>query len=149
MDAQAYQADYVEQRANAFAIAFLAPNDAVRRLAPAPISEESVANVMDTFGISHTAARYHIGNCHYRNYDAPDGIVQLTPSDEWTAAENFATDYFPISDTPIHRRGRFAGVAAAACGENFISDHTGGLYIGCAVNDFGKNVPILRELYGV
>ena len=149
IDAQAHQSDYVEQRANAFAIAFLAPNDEVRRLAPAPISEESVANVMDTFGISHTTARYHISNCHYRNFDAPDGIVRLSPSDEWTAAENFATDYFPISDTPIQRRGRFAGATAAACEENYISDHTGALYLGCGIDDFGKNAPLLREMHGV
>ena len=69
------ETDFVEQRANAFAIAFLAPNEAVRQLAPTPVSEESVASVMTTFGISHTAARYHVANCHYRQFEVPSGIV--------------------------------------------------------------------------
>ena len=38
--------DYVEQRANAFAIAFLAPLGAVRRVAPTPISGESISKAM-------------------------------------------------------------------------------------------------------
>ena len=35
-DPQTYESDFVEQRANAFAIAFLAPIDAVGKLAPTP-----------------------------------------------------------------------------------------------------------------
>ena len=65
--------DYVEQRANAFAIAFLAPTESVAQMTSPPITKENVDNVMCTFGISHTAARYHIGNCHYRQYDVPEG----------------------------------------------------------------------------
>ena len=146
-DAEAYSTDYVEQRANAFAIAFLAPNKAVRQLAPTPISEEAVSNVMHTFGISHTAARYHIANCHYRNFGVPQGIIDSEPSYEQTAAENFTVDYFPLHDTPEQRRGRFAGIVAMAYQENFISAHTGALYLNCTVEDFHENADLLRSLY--
>ncbi len=138
--------DYVEQRANAFAIAFLAPNDAVQKIAPTPVTEEGVANVMNTFGISHTAARHHINNCHYRQFDVPHGIVETRPSDEQTAAENFTTDYFPLQDTPMQRRGRFAGLVATAYLENLISGHTGALYLNCAVDDFHENAEDLKSL---
>ena len=138
--------DNVEQRANAFAIAFLAPNDAVRKVAPTPVTEEGVATVMDTFGISHTAARYHINNCHYRQFDVPHRIVVTRPSDEQIAAENFTTDYFPLLDTPIQRRGRFAGLVATAYLEKLISAHTGALYLNCAVDDFQENAANLKSL---
>ena len=146
-DPQAYSTDYVEQRANAFAIAFLAPNQAVRQLAPTPISQEDVYNVMHTFGISHTAARYHIANCHHGNFDVPQGIIYSKPSDEQTAAENFTVDYFPLHDTPEQRRGRFAGIVEMAYREKFISAHTGTLYLYCSVDEFRENAEIIRSLY--
>ena len=146
-DAQDNSADYVEQRANAFAIAFLAPNEAVRQFAPTPVFEEAVSNLMHKFGISHTAARYHIANCHYRNFSVPYGVIDPDPSDEQTAAENFTVDYFPLLDTPEQRRGRFAGLVATAYQENFISAHTGALYLNCTVDDFRENAGLLRSLY--
>ncbi len=139
--------DYVEQRANAFAIAFLAPNDAVRKVAPTPVTEEGVATVMHKFGVSHTAARYHINNCHYRQYDVPISVVETRPSDEQRAAENFAADYFPLHDTPIQRRGRFAGLVAAAYREGLISADTGAMYLSCEIDEFRKNADIVKSFY--
>ena len=139
--------DYVEQRANAFAIAFLAPNDAVRDVAPTPITESGVSNVMSTFGISQTAARYHINNCHYRNFDVPHGIIETRPSDEQVVAENFTTDYFPLPDTPTQRRGRFAGLVAAAYLEDLISADTGAMYLSCRIDDFRKNAKTVKSLF--
>ncbi len=55
-------ADFVEQRANAFAVAFLAPDDAVRETAPAPLTTASVAKTMRTFGIGKVAAGHRICN---------------------------------------------------------------------------------------
>ena len=146
-DPQADSTDYVEQRANAFAIAFLAPNEAVRQLVPTPVFEESVSEVMHTFGISHTAARYHINNCYYREFDVPQRVITTRPSDEQTAAENFTTDYFPLQDTPIQRRGRFAGLVAMAYQERFISAHTGALYLNCKVEQLSENAGFLQSLY--
>ena len=141
--------DYVEQRANAFAIAFLAPNHAVRQLAPGPISADSVANVMRAFGISHTAARYHISNSHYREFDVPSGVLDASPSDEQKAAEDFTVDYFPVSDTPDQRRGRFAGLVTAAYDNGLISEDTAALYLRCSVQDFRDSREFLRSLYDI
>ena len=143
--------DYVEQRANAFAIAFLAPNDAVKELAPAPVSGDSVSDVMRTFGISRTAAQFHIANSWYRQYPMPSvqDIPHTWPSDEQTAAENFGTDYFPIHNTPMQRRGRFAGIVTAAYDQKLISDHTAAAYLNCGVDDFYDSAEELRALYPV
>ncbi len=148
-DAETDALDPVEQRANAFAIAFLAPNDAIRTLVPAPVSEQSVSDVMHLFGISLTAARYHIANVHYRNYDVPSPVGDASPSDEQKAAENFAVDFFPLQSTPDQRRGRFAGLVAACCEQGFISEDTASLYLQCTVEDLRRNLGTLRELFDI
>ena len=147
MNPEVHQQDFVEQRANAFAIAFLAPNEAVRKLAPTPVTEESVARVMSTFGISHTSARYHINNSHYRQYHVPNKTINVSPTDEQKAAENFAIDYFTLSETPDQRRGRFAGLAAACFKKGIISSDTATLYLGCSADDFQENYADLLSLY--
>ena len=142
-------ADYVEQRANAFAIAFLAPPDAVRRVANSPVSGESIAEVMRHFGLSLTSARFHVFNAHYGQYDIPSvyGIPETWPGDDWKARENFTADYFPIEGTPIHRRGQFAGLVAAGYGHGLISEQTAAAYLDCDVNDFLDKLESIRSIY--
>ena len=55
--------DVVEQRANAFAVEFLAPTEAVKALVPSPseVSAASIEAVMSVFGIGRAAARFHVG----------------------------------------------------------------------------------------
>ena len=141
--------DYVEQRANAFAIAFLAPLGAVRDTAPTPISGESVSKVMEYYGLSLTSAWFHVSNAHYRQYEMPSSydIPNTRPGDEWEANENFTADYFPIGDTPIQRRGLFAGVVAAAYEDGLISEHTASAYLDCETNEFLDNLPVIRSIY--
>ncbi len=138
--------DFVEQRANAFAISFLAPNSAVRELASTPISGESVSRVMQTFGISHTAARYHIANSYYRQFEVPSKVNDTGPSDEQTAVENFTIDYFPLRDTPYQRRGRFCDLVVRCYDAGIISEDTAVLYLGCLAEDFRKNLDLMRSL---
>lgn len=144
-----HSTDYVEQRANAFAIAFLAPNESVRRLTPAPVSGEAVSNVMRTFGISRTAAQFHIANSWYRQHSMPAvyDIPETLPSDEQTSAENFSADYFPMPDTPIQRRGGFAGLVVAGYNNGLISDHTASAYLNCRLDEFHNSLDGLRGLY--
>lgn len=53
----------VETRANAFAIAFLAPPAAVREIVKLDIPvEEQVGRLMQHFGLAASAARYHLSN---------------------------------------------------------------------------------------
>lgn len=140
--------DFVEQRANAFAIAFLAPNEDVRRIATPPPSADAVAETMRTFGIGQIAARYHIHNCLYRQYEVPHvGAAAEKPSDEEKAAENFTIDYFPFSGTSDQRRGRFAYLVAKCCKTGLLSEHTAALYLQCAVEDLAGKLDSLIGLY--
>ena len=147
MDPQEQGQDFVEQRANAFAIAFLAPNEAVQKLAPTPVTEKCVTNVMCTFGISHTAARYHINNSYYRQFQVPNEPVNASQSEEQRIAEDFAIDYFPLAQTKDQRRGRFSGLVAACFEKGIISSDTAALYLGCSVDDFQMSYKHLLSLY--
>lgn len=101
--------DPSEIRANAFAVAFLAPPDAVRVIARSSENiEDVIRTVMTRFGISATAAKYHVGNItgHDVSNVRPSSLGE--PDDHWSAMENLAVDYFPIKSVPISRRGKFA-----------------------------------------
>ena len=141
--------DYVEQRANAFAIAFLAPNDAIRERVDVPIRGEDVAMVMSTYGVSRTSAQFHISNAWDKQYRLPDAedIPHRFPSDEQVSAENFSTDYFPLEGTPIQRRGRFAGIVAAGCDTGLISEETAAAYLRCRVDEFLRAKDFIRSIH--
>lgn len=143
--------DYVEQRANAFAIAFLAPLDAVRSTVPAPVSGDDVSKVMKHFGISLTSARFHISNAHYREYDMPPDkdIPYTRPGSDWEAVEIFTADYFPIESTPTQRRGRFAGLVVAGYKRGLLSEQTAAAYLGCEVEDFEDNLEDITDIYPI
>lgn len=140
--------DAVEQRANAFAIAFLAPNEDVRKIVSPLPSADAVAKTMRRFGIGQVAARYHIHNCLYRKYEIPhvDKAAE-TPSDEQKAAEDFTIDYFPFPDTRYQRRGQFSYLVAKCHKEGFLSEHTAALYLQCTVEDLVDKLDSLIELY--
>ena len=148
VDPQVSTTDRVEQRANAFAIAFLAPMEAVRDVAPTPIQAESIRKVMSTFGISHTAARYHVRNAHYGQYELPDDDGVATPSDEQKAAEDFTLGYFPIRTTPEIRVGRFVGIVTHCFDNGYISDDSAAKYLNSSKESFHENLENIRGLYG-
>ena len=141
--------DPVEQRANAFAVAFLAPNEAVREIAPFPFSADAIARTMREFGIGRVAAQYHIYNCHYRTHEVSGAeAVAATPSDEQEARENSTIYYFPLHDTPDQRRGRFAHLVAKCHEKGLLSKHTAALYLRCEIQDLdAKKLETLTELY--
>ena len=141
--------DPVEQRANAFAIALLAPMEAVRAITPTPIRSDSIKTVMSEFGVSYTAACYHLFNAHYRQYGLPSDKQFVNPSDEQVALENFTLDYFPIERTPNVRRGRFAGMVGESYKRGFISDHSAAQYMNCDRNEFADSLETILELYSL
>lgn len=149
VDPQSFVAtDRVEQRANAFSIAFLAPMDAVSDLAPTPVQAASVERVMAGFGISHTAARYHVSNAHYRQWDVPEGTHSAAPSDEQRAAEDFTLDYFPIASTPLLRRGRFVEAVTSCLKKGYISEDSAAKYLYCSKTELQDNLETISGLYG-
>ncbi|MDR7270673.1 Zn-dependent peptidase ImmA (M78 family)/transcriptional regulator with XRE-family HTH domain [Pelomonas saccharophila] len=105
--------DPPEIRANAFAVAFLAPPSAVQTIAKKHSDPLTiVAEVMETFGISATAAKHHVRNVAKR--DAFGGWQDNLPEpeDHWIAMENLTLDFFPIDKVPLSRRGKFAWCVA-------------------------------------
>ena len=149
VDPESIVPDCVEQRANAFAIALLAPMEAVRDMTPSPIRSDSIKHVMSEFGISYTAARYHIFNAHYRVDELPSDKRFADPSDEHKAAEDFTLDYFPIERTPDVRRGRFAGIVGECYKRGFISADSAAQYMNCDKNEFANSLETIRELYSL
>jgi Zn-dependent peptidase ImmA (M78 family)/transcriptional regulator with XRE-family HTH domain len=124
----------VEQRANAFAAEFLAPQAAaLREFESAGTRSAGLRRVMENFGVSFTVARYQIYNALNRRIDLPDLTVQnLHPTQEWRARETWTADYFPIADTPIARRGDFAAAVATAEKDGYISKDTAAEYLMCS-----------------
>ena len=146
--------DVIEQRANAFAIAFLAPIDSIRELAGVDaatktINGDAIQRVMTRFGLSWTAARNHVYNVHHRQYELPEDSISVRPSDEWRGAEDFTLDYFPLKDTADQRRGLFAGLVAESCSKGLISEETSALYLQCEVSDLKEKLEHLKQLFAI
>ena len=126
----------VEQRANSFAISFLAPMEKVRNMAQPPFSATDVSRVVSKYGISVTAASYHVVNASYQSAARP-WDVPADDGEDWKGVENLTTDYFPISNnTPITRRGRFAKLVVRASREGLISTESAAEYLCCSEDEF-------------
>ena len=125
----------IEQRANSFAISFLAPMAEMRDMARPPFPAEDVSQVVSKYGISVTAASYHVVNASHQSVDPPWGVPPDNGGD-WKGVENFAVDFFPIYSTPITRRGRFAGLVVKACRRGLISTESAAEYLCCSANEF-------------
>jgi Zn-dependent peptidase ImmA (M78 family) len=128
--------DLVEARANAFAIAFLAPRVAVQRIIDeVDGTRGQLAELMNRYGIAATAARHHLSNVHrllgYGELDTASIPASdlPQPDDEWTARENWTVDFFPIPEVPVGRRGRFAGLIASALKRGIISADTAAVWL--------------------
>lgn len=142
--------DPPEIRANAFAIAFLAPPSAVQHIARCksdPI--EIVGEVMNTFGISAAAAKHHIRNVAkldvfaVRRDDLPD------PEDRWIAMENLTLDFFPIKKVPLSRRGKFAWSVAKSFEAGEITLDTAASYLAVPTSEItASSLRSIVELRG-
>lgn len=117
----------IEARANAFAIAFLAPPKAIVDIAMQDRpSQEQVGILMQQYGLAATAARHHLSNVS-REWGSPVDTTAVrndllpTPDDQWAANENWTVDFFPIQGVPMNRSGRFAGLVAAAARHELVS----------------------------
>jgi Zn-dependent peptidase ImmA (M78 family)/transcriptional regulator with XRE-family HTH domain len=130
-----------EIRANAFAVAFLAPPAAVRSIADRHSGPyEVVREVMSTFGISATAAKHHVRNI--TNLDTFAGRYEALPNPEehWVAMENLTLDYFPIKSTPLSRRGKYAWFVAKAFEAGEISLDSAASFLAVAPYDVNEEV---------
>ena len=131
--------DIVEVRANAFAVNFLAPREGVREIMrrnSEPVTK--VAQVMTTFGISATAAKYHVKNVAHIEVDVPARDLP-TASVDWIARENMILDIFRPESTPFSRRGKFSWHVVNAVRLNRISTDTAALYLRCTSDEVERH----------
>lgn len=144
---RATKRDPAEIRANAFAIAFLAPPTAVLRIADSsPSLAEAIVTVMKRYGISATAARNHVANATGSSLPNDLQIPWIEPDQSWEVAENLTVDYFPIADTPISRRGMFAWYVAKLHANRLISLDTAASYLRAPQASLETHLKQIREL---
>ncbi len=141
--------DPVEARANAFAIAFLAPQKAalgVFEKASSP--SDGLLGVMNEFGISQTAAKYHLWNALDRRIDLAilDSRVSAD-TEKWRATEESTLDFFRPVSVPMSRRGRFAYHTVIADIEGIISTASAAVYLGCTLDDYQAHREDIKGLY--
>lgn len=142
---------YVEQRANAFAIEFLAPKVAIEKRFHNPHrSPNDIFDFMVEYGVSFTAARYHIWNATHRIWDLEDiRTREVECTDDWEGRERFLTTFIPSQELEganfaMNRRGKFLSNVVDAKRQKLISDDTAALYLGVET-DLLPHVEFVRD----
>jgi transcriptional regulator with XRE-family HTH domain len=145
------RSDHVEARANAFAIAFLAPLGAVEREFQNQSNHSAaLRTIMEKFGISYTAAKYHAWNATDRKLDRDRLTVKdIEPTDEWRGTEAYTDDYFPLKNTSQLRRGDFAGLVVASERRKQISLDTACLYLQTQPKEYAQGAETIEELFPI
>ena len=141
--------DPVEARANAFAVAFLAPPDGVRQIAKAYAGNvaEIVSRVMTTYGIGGAAAKHHVHNV--ASLDTLNiSITDLPlPTDDWSYREDLTIAFFPIRSTPITRRGKFAWFVAKSVARGMLSEDTAAAYLKCEISQIREHLATILDMW--
>jgi Zn-dependent peptidase ImmA (M78 family) len=141
--------DPVEQRANAFAVQLLAPQDAARRFYE-DASVDPLGCVIDRFGLSFTAARYQIWNSIQRSVPLESlQTNRFKPEDDWEGREAYTTTFHPLRGLADHpaRAGRFSAVVLRAADEGHISWDTASEWLFCSEAELQQAAPSIRGLY--
>lgn len=135
-DANVYGNDVIESRANAFAIALLAPPQAVKEIVEKGDGLLSqIRELMSRYGIGPAAAKYHLSNIS-RQWGREVDVSNITqadlpsPDDSWKASENWTVDFFPVQGIPVSRRGKFSGLVVSALQQGKISFDTAASWLG-------------------
>ncbi len=142
-------ADPVEQRANAFGVELIAPQSAaVRRYQVSP--HEPLADVIQHFGLSFTAARYQVWNgldrrIAFSSLTAPNAA----PDPTWEAREAYTVDYHPIRTLARRpsRAGRFSALTLRAATQRCISWDTAAEWLDAPVDEIRAALPAVRSLF--
>lgn len=137
-------ADFVEQRANAFAAEFLAP----MRFAAETYRQEGLRAVMERFGVSFVLARYQAWNGLFQTEELRSFEVHSTDAtDDWKGRESYTADFFPISRVPISRTGFFSGLVVLAEQEHLISKDTAIQYLQCSESEYNQSKDAIIGLF--
>lgn len=138
--------DPVEQRANAFAVEFLAPRDAIAQLFPSEADpEEGFRKVVTRFGIGRAAMAYHLTN---RQVAVPDSVrhLHLEPEDDLKGREELSVGLFKLKSVPISRQGRFAVLVGRAERQGLISKDSAGALLACGPHEVDDALAYIRTL---
>lgn len=138
----------VEQRANAFAVEFLAPQKGLKRLAErAKDRHEALTEIACHFGISAQAASYHLHNAYLTRSELfGDGYPSVRPDEYWFANEDFDLAFFPIERVPFARRGRFAYLVARAVKRGIMSADSGAVLLSISQSEFERGLDSVLDL---
>ena len=140
--------DRFEQRANAFAVEFLAPRRGIlRQVRSLGTRAEALELISKKYGVSISSAGHHLDNSNHGNAALYGEVrVSIQPDHEWVAAENFGLDYFPMPSCPDARRGRFAQLVAHAVEKRLVTPESGALLLGVSLEEFDKGLEGLLQL---
>jgi len=115
--------DPVEQRANAFAVQVLVPQSVARKVYVAS-REDPLAALVGRYGLSLTAARYHMWNAMDRSFPLSDlRLPNPHQEPEWEGRETYTVAWHPIASLASHpsRAGRFSAVTVRCAQLGMIS----------------------------
>lgn len=144
---------FVEARANAFAVEFLAPKEALRAASTVQVPDrfdikELGSTLIDRFGLSATAMKFHLWNAFDRVYEREETQFQSTPS-EWEGREGYGDYYFPIATTRDLRRGAFAGFVVRAERQGWLTSDTAAEYLNTDVNTYEAKRDNILDMFPV
>lgn len=140
--------DRVEQRANAFAVELLAPQEVALQLFDGRGGADGTGlqAVIDSFGISFTAARYQIWNGRDRSIPLERLTARARPEDHWVGAEQYTVDY-NFLQTADSRAGRFSAVVIRAAQERLVSWDTAAEFLLCTEAEARAAADTVRDLF--
>lgn len=141
--------DPVEQRANAFGVEFIAPQDAVVDYYKSFEAGDAVWEVMDRFGVSYSIARYQIWNGLERAIplESLRSTPDRRPSESWEGRESFTIDYHPIRGIRLSRAGRFSAIVLRAAEEQIISWDTAAEYLETSKDELFDAAHAIKALF--
>ena len=139
--------DYVEQRANAFGVEFLAPRNAVLECYESG-GQDPVGEVMRTFGVTQTVARRQVWLALKREVPF-DSITTKSRevNQEFEAGEAFSAWYHPLRNIRSSRSGRFSAIVTRAAEDSLISWDTAAEYLECTQEELLDSKEAIKELF--
>ena len=127
--------DETDERADAFALAFLAPLEAVKERVPLPVLPEHISGVMRHFGMSEWAARKRIESCYSGEAGMPLDRIIVEPPEDQIGSENVVIPGALLCGVKECRSGGFTTVVMDSLDKRLISKDTAALYLGCSQSD--------------
>lgn len=144
-------ADRVEQRANAFAVELLAPQEAILAFFE---REKDLTSTVGHFGLGPTPARHQIRNASNGAVRADALRVARPESEEWRkyasfdGAESMAVeDFHPIPGIRSSRAGRFGAFVVRAAEDGIVSWDTAAEWLETSEEEARKAAAGIHELF--